>query len=261
MKDHVVPPSASVRAGNVPTHQEKRMKKASVIIAMATWMLWAGTGSAAIVFQDTFTGTNETPFDSTKWLVTGSGTAWIQSNQGQVCNYGIWQNSWAYSKTGANFLNPQYSSVVYSGTLDGKGGYYDEGYFGVQDAAILSYSSGQWAGNLSLNLTIGSTYVGSFQVDATTAPAFTITLTPTAYTVTLSNVLSGPTSYTGAHGLSSGSYAGGGLWYLRHQSNADTWAGVSSMTLDNLTTDVVPEPASLALLGLGGLFYLRRPRR
>jgi len=259
MESQVVRPSARICNCNEPAHLEHRLKKLCAVMALVTGMLGTGTGSAAIVFQDTFTGTDGTPFDPAKWLVTGSGIASVQSNQGKISNNGQWSNSWVYSKTGADFLNPNlYQSVVYSGTFAGKDGYYDEGYFGVQGAVILAYYSSTHANDLPLYLYVGSTNVGTFHVNATTAPTFTITLTPTTYTVTISGVIDGESSYTGSHGLLSGTYTGGGLWYLRHQNNT---IGTNSIYFDTLTTEVIPEPATLVLLGLGGLLGLRRPRR
>jgi len=48
-------------------------------------------------------------------------------------------------------------------------------------------------------------------------------------------------------------------WIIRSQASAYN-AGVGGMTMDNLTIEVIPEPATLSLLVLGGLACLRRRR-
>jgi len=244
------------------------MKASSTLgMAILAATLLANLATGAIVFQDDFTGSNGTPFDSAKWTVSGLGagssTATIQNNAGQLyANGDNYQRTWATSTTGANFLTLG-QTVTYSGSLIKILGGYTEGNFGVNQAVSLSYSWGNGynpepAHSPTLNLSVAGTYVGSFVIDASNPNAFSIVLTPTTYTVTMPGVLSGPSSYTGTYSLTN--YTGGGKWYLFNQSDAGTWSGGSSATFDSLTIEVVPEPAALSLLALGGLALLRRRR-
>ncbi|MFA5206865.1 MAG: PEP-CTERM sorting domain-containing protein [Lentisphaeria bacterium] len=231
--------------------------------------LLANLATGAIVFQDTFTGTDGTPFDSSKWAVsTTTGSATIQNDQGKlyIPDTGTsWQEIGVSSKTGANFLTPSSPSEafsLYSGTLESISGPYSEGSFGVANAVKFAYHIGNyypWDNPyLTLSVMVGNLgSVGTFVINGTTPHDFTIILTPTSYTITLSDVESGNT-LTGPHGLTAGTYNGGGTFNLF--AKEDSGWNDSSITLDSLKIEVIPEPATLALLALGGLALLRRRR-
>ena len=51
------------------------------------------------------------------------------------------------------------------------------------------------------------------------------------------------------------------LFSIRSRTNTIGFDGYNVQLLDNVTITVVPEPATLALLGLGGLALLRRRKK
>ena len=50
-------------------------------------------------------------------------------------------------------------------------------------------------------------------------------------------------------------------WDITYQGNGSISGGGNDVMLTDLSTAVIPEPASFALLGLGGLAMLPRRRR
>jgi hypothetical protein len=53
----------------------------------------------------------------------------------------------------------------------------------------------------------------------------------------------------------------GAFTELRIHSPATTGAGTTGALVDNLRLEVIPEPSTFALLGLGGLFFATMRRR
>lgn len=233
----------------------------------------AGTATAAIIFSEDFANpaTASARFDVTR--INGPWGADITFEAGDV-TMNDYQGRATLIRTNAanNFTDAGSAPVTYSviESLTTNTGarnalfYVRLGGTGYGDGYVLSHYNDGTNTFLNFSRLNGGASTGLYS--SGTQAVFNNT-DPVTMAVTLANNLDGSVTYTlqygafsltetdtSANAITSGSGVGVGF---NNNGTADWLSG----TFDNLTVSTVPEPAALAMLGLGGLVLARRRQR
>ncbi|MFA5207001.1 MAG: PEP-CTERM sorting domain-containing protein [Lentisphaeria bacterium] len=227
--------------------KEQIMKKMSVMIALVGWSGLALGSPVGVYVNDSFTAPT---LDSTVWDSSTGGVS-IVSNQVKI------QGGWIQSKA---MVSPDLGeTVIVSATEIWNTDYSNNTYWGLSDATGNNYIILDEQGNWNVKMSKG-------EVSQVTADkvewgdlmrgAWTISWSPTQVLIMQGATVKFDSSVTGP--------SGGGSWNFPTVDmgiKAGALDSSKELYFGSLSLEVVPEPASLALLGAAGLLVVNRRRR
>jgi hypothetical protein len=201
---------------------------------------FAAAAQAQVIFNQNFDGGYSGAFGTAQYsggAPTAIGNAVIGSGGNPN---GAWQETMT-TTTWSDYYAGQLQLMTVSGNTDPNAADY-----------VFSFDAyGSQAGNIQLGLQswVGNDFGGAQIINTTLNDQLTIANTWQTFTVNLGTI--------------PGAIPTGATWQLAFQLNSWQWGGpanTDTLTIDNVKLTVVPEPSTVALVGLGmaGLCWLRR---
>jgi len=233
--------------------KEKAMKKLSVMIALLGWSGLALGSPVGVYVNDSFTAPT---LDSAVWNSSAAGVS-IRTDIQQVKIQGGWIQSKAMVSPTAG------ETVILSATEIWNTDWSRNTYWGLSDASGSNYiildEQSNWYVKM-MNGGVSQVTSGQVEWGSDMRYAWTIAWSPTAVLIQKTTPATGTvtvfdSAVTGP--------AGGGSWNFPTVDmgiKAGALESSNELYFGSLTLEVVPEPASLALLGAAGLLLLRRRR-
>jgi len=201
---------------------------------------FVATAPAQIIFNENFDGGYSGAFGTSQYF-GGAPTAYANAVIASGGNpNGAWQETMT-TTTWGDYYAGQLQLMTVSGNTDANPSDY-----------VLSFdANGSQAANIQLGLQSwqGNYFGGSQLINATLNDQLTAANQWQTFSVNLGTI--------------AGAVPTGATWQFNFQINSWQWNGpgnTDTLTIDNVVLTVVPEPASLALMGLGavGLLLFRR---
>ena len=200
----------------------------------------AATASAQVIFNQDFDGGYAGAFGTSQYF-GGAPTAYSNAVIPSGGNpNGAWQETMT-TTTWSDYYAGQLQLMTVSGNTDPNAADY-----------VLSFDAiGSQAGNVQFAIqSWQNNYFGGSQlINATVNEPLAAANTWQTFSVNLGSI--------------AGANPTGATWQLAFQINSWEWSGpsmVDTLTVDNIKLSIVPEPSTVALVGLGvaGLCWLRR---